>query len=119
MSPHLCEAPISASQFKHFITDPSTAEEGTFTLLDRFSATSWILQGVNTRGAGEGKPLTQGEKGEGEFSGPGGLLSISLSGESNSLSPTLMSFLILCAKGGRFEGEETLGEPGKGRFFAL
>ena len=86
-------------------------------MLDGFSATSWILQGVNTRGAGEGKPLTQGEKGE--FSGQGGLLSISLSGESNSLSLTLMSFLILCAKGGRFEGEGTLGEPGKGRFFAL
>ena len=27
-----------------------------------------------------------------------------------------MSFLILCAKGERFEGEGTLGEAGKGHF---
>ena len=78
---HWWSGVISASQFKH---------------LD-FSGGS----GVNTRGAGEGRPFVHGEIGEGEFSGQGGLLSIYFSGDSISLSPTWMSDLILCAKGGR------------------
>ena len=58
----------------------------------------------------------RGERGEGEFSRKVRLLSTSYSGDSTSLSPTSMSFLILCAKGERFEGEGTLGEAGKGHF---
>ena len=73
---------------------------------------------MKIRGAGEGRPFAPGEIGEGEFSGQGGLLSISLSGDSVSLSATLMSVLILCAKGRR-EGEWALGEAGRGLFLAL
>ena len=43
--------------------------------------------GVKTRGAGEGKPFTQGDIGEGELSEQGGLRSFSFSGDSTSLSP--------------------------------
>ena len=75
--------------------------------------------GVNTRGTGEGMPFRQGEIGEGEFPRKGVLLSTSFSGDFTSLSPTWMSFLILCAKGGRFEGKGAFGESGKGRFLAL
>ena len=75
--------------------------------------------GVRTRGAGEGKSFTEGEIGEGELSGQGELLSSSFSGDSTSLSPIWMSVLILCARGGRFEGERALGEIGRGRFFTL
>ena len=111
-SPHWCEAPIGPSQFEHLITDPSEVEGGTFTLLPWISASSGILQGVNTRGAGEGNPFTQGEHGGGVFSGQGWLLSISLSGDSTSLSPIPipMSDLILWAKGERFEGESRVAD---------
>ena len=74
---------------------------------------------MQTRGTGEGRPFAPGERGGEEFSRKVGPLSTSFSGDSTSLSPTCMSFLILCAKGGRFEGEGTLGEVGKGRFLAL
>ena len=42
--------------------------------------------GVKISRAGEGRPFKQGEIGEGEFTGPGGLLR--RSGDSNSLSKT-------------------------------
>ena len=74
---------------------------------------------MKTRGAGEGKLFAQGEIGDVEFSGKGGLLRISFSGDSASLSTIRMSDLILCAKGGRVEGEGEIGETGKGRFLAL
>ena len=48
-----------------------------------------------------------------------GLLRISFSGDSISLSSTWMSFLVLCAREGRLEEEGALGESGKGRVFAL
>ena len=64
---------------------------------------------MKTRGAGGGKPLVQGEMGEGEFSGQ--LLRISFSGDSTSLSSIRMSALIRCAK-----GEGAFGESEKGRF---
>ena len=73
---------------------------------------------MNTRGAGAAKSFTQGEIGDGEFSGIGGLLRISFSGDSTSLSSIWMSFLILCGKGGRFEGEG-LEESEKGRLYPL
>ena len=74
---------------------------------------------MKTRDAGEGTSLKQGEAGAGEFSLKEKLLSTSLSGDSISLSPIWMSLLILCDKGGRFEGEGSLGEVGKvkGAFF--
>ena len=72
--------------------------------------------GVRTRGAGEGKSFTRGETGVGEFPRMGALLRISFSGDSTSLSSIWMSFLILCGKGGRFEGEG-LEESEKGRLF--
>ena len=65
---HWCSGVISASQFKQL----------------GFSGGP----GVKTSGAGEGRLFVQGEIGEGEFSGKGGLLRISFSGESTSLSPT-------------------------------
>ena len=46
------------------------------------SAFSWVLAGVNIRGAGGGKPFMQGEIGGWECSGQGELLSNSLSGDS-------------------------------------
>ena len=76
---------------------------------------------MKTSGAGEGMSLGKGEKGAGEFSGNGELLSTSFSGDSISLSPIKISSLILWAKGGApggFEGDGSLGESGKGRFFA-
>ena len=85
---------ITDSQFKQFI-------DGT---------------GVKTRGTGEGIPFKQGEKRAGEFSMKGGLLRTSFSGDSTSLSPIWMSFLILCDKGGGFEGEVV--ESKRGRFLA-
>ena len=51
---------------------------------------SWILGGVNARGAGGGKPFTRGELGEENFKGV--VLSSSLSGDS---SPIWRSDLIL------------------------
>ena len=60
---HWWSGAISASQFKHL----DIREGGT---------------GVNTNGAGEGKPFTQGEIGEGELTGRGGLLRCS--GDSDS-----------------------------------
>ena len=92
---HWWSGVISASQFKHL---------------------GFISSGVNTRGAGKGgKPFAQGEIGWiwGEFTGYGGLLSISFSGDSTSLSSRLessrgstwMSALIRCVKGGRLEGD--------------
>ena len=74
---------------------------------------------MKTRDAGEGTSLKQGEAGAGEFSLKEKLLSTSLSGDSISLSPIWMSLLILCDKGGRCEGEGSLGEVGKGRFLSL
>ena len=74
---------------------------------------------MNSRGTGDEMPVGQGEKGEGEFWRTGVPLSTSFSGDSTSLSPILMSVLILRARGGRFEGERALGESGRGRFFAL
>ena len=74
---------------------------------------------MKTRGAGEGRLLVQGEIGEGEFSGKGGLLRISFSGDSNSLSTICKSVLILRARGRRFEGVRALEESGRGRSFAL
>ena len=70
------------------------------------------------RGTGDGISFKQGEKWAGEFSGIGWLLRISFSGDSTSLSPIWMSFLILCDKEGWFEGEG-LGESGKGRLLPL
>jgi hypothetical protein len=70
-------ADIDSSQFEHFVTDSTTGRSVFFS-----------FKGVKTRGAGEGKPFMQGEIGEGRFSGKGGLLSISFSGDSISLSPT-------------------------------
>ena len=100
MSSHWWWTVISASQFKQFKLNVS----GT---------------GVKTSGAGEGMSLGKGEKGAGEFSGNGELLSTSFSGDSTSSSSIRISSLILCAKGGGFEGDGSLGESGKGRFFAL
>ena len=78
---------------------------------------------MKTKGAGAGMRFAQGEIGDREFSGEGELLRISCSvdstSHSTSHSPTLMSDLILCAKGGRFEGEGALGEIGRGRLLAL
>ena len=66
-------------------------------LFEGVSNPSWIFEGVNTRGAGGGKPFTRGELGEGNFKGVGWVLSCSLSGDS---SP----------RGGKFEGEWAFGE---------
>ena len=74
--------------------------------------------GVKISGAGEGMLSTQGERAEAKFSGGGELLSTSHSEDSTSSSPTCISFLILCARGGRFEGDEAPGES-KVRFLAL
>ena len=72
--------------------------------------------GVKTRGTGEGILFKQGEKGAGEFLRKGGLLRTSFSGDSTSFSPIWRSFLILCDKGGGFEGE--VAESRRGRFLA-
>ena len=103
---------LSLSVASHWWSGVITASQ--FKQLDTFDGT-----GVKIRGAGEGRPFIQGEMGEGEFSRRVGLLRISFSGDSVSLSPTWMSFLILCAKGERLEGEGALGESGKGRFLAI
>ena len=64
--------------------------------------------------------MARGEHGKGDFEGVccgvGWVLSSSLSGDS---SPICKSDLILCANGGRFEGELALGESGRGRFLEL
>ena len=65
--------------------------------------------GVKTSRAGEGRPFKQGEIGEGEFTITGGGELLRCSGDSNSLSKTWMSALILCANGGRCEWEGALG----------
>ena len=62
----------TSSQFQHF----SAAVPFTTTLFSTdwvtgVSIPSWILSGVNARGAGGGKPFTQGELGEGDFKGEG------------------------------------------------
>ena len=46
------------------------------------------VTGVKTKGAGEGRPVGQGEMRDGEFSGKGELLRISFSGDSISFSST-------------------------------
>ena len=53
------------------------------------------FEGVNTKGAGGGGLLEQGDIREGDFSGQVELLSNSFSGDSASLSPICMSDLIL------------------------
>ena len=75
--------------------------------------------GVKTSDTGEGISFKHGEKIAGEFSLKGKLLSSSFSGDSTSFSAIWMSFLILCDKGGKFGGEWSFGELGRGRFFAL
>ena len=73
---------------------------------------------MKTSGEGEGMSFGQGEKKAGEFSRKGGLLRTSFSGDSTSLSPRISS-LILYVKGGRFEGEGSLGESGTLHFECL
>ncbi len=107
ISPHWTSShELSLSMTSHWWSRLNSASQ--FTQLS-FSA---------ARGTGDGISFKQGEKWAGEFSGIGWLLRISFSGDSTSLSSIWMSFLILCGKGGRFEGEG-LEESGKGRLLPL
>ena len=103
---HWWSGVISASQFEQldFTGGPGL---GVKTRGAGISTSSWVFEGVNTRGAGGGMPFTQGEHGGGDFSGKVWLL-------STSLSPIWMSSRILWAK-----GDWTDGEFGSGRFFSL
>ena len=83
--------------------------------MNNSNSTSLVARGWRPEVRAKGCPSCEGKEERGSSQGK----CTSFSGDSTSLSSTSMSFLILCAKGERFEGEGTLGEAGKGRFLAL